>query len=103
MKKLNVFLVFILLVSLATVLLIAQNYNPTVINFFTFKFNTTVGLFGIIMLFAGVVIMWLISLIVHYREISELKRKLSDCESKISKITKENNTTEQTRTNITEN
>ncbi|MGB9769185.1 MAG: LapA family protein [Caldisericum sp.] len=94
MKKLNFFIVLILIILLATILLIAQNYNEIVINFLLFKFNTTVGLFGIIMFFAGAVIVWLVSLTVHYLEISNLKRKLSECESKLIKSDKSQEETE---------
>jgi len=86
MKKLNAFLFLILVILLGTILLIVQNLNQITIRFVTFEISTSVGLFGIIMLLAGLIIMWLISVIVHYREISNLKRKLSDCESQIKKL-----------------
>jgi len=86
MKKLNAFLFLILVILLATILLIVQNLNQITVRFVTFEISTSVGLFGIIMLLAGLIIMWLLSLIVHYREISNLRRKLSDCESQINKL-----------------
>jgi uncharacterized membrane protein YciS (DUF1049 family) len=86
MKKLNAFLFLILVILLATILLIVQNLNQITIRFLTFEISTSAGLFGIIMLLAGFIVMWLISLIVHYREISNLRRKLSDCESQINKL-----------------
>jgi hypothetical protein len=46
------------------------------------------------MFFAGAVIVWLVSLTVHYLEISNLKRKLSECESKLIKSDKSQEETE---------
>lgn len=76
MRKLNLLTIIILLVLISTILLIVQNNLPVKIQFLTFKFDTTVGLFAILMFIFGAVSMWLISLVAHYREISELKKQL---------------------------
>lgn len=86
MKKINAFIAITLIILLATVLLIVQNYNPIDIKFFTFKFATTVGVFGILMLLSGIIIMWLISLIAHYKEIHHLKNELNNLEQQIKEL-----------------
>lgn len=89
MKKLNVFLVFLLLILILVILLLVQNNTPTELSFIIWKLNTTAGLFGIIMLISGVVLMWIIFMIIHYSEVHNLKNQIQQKNEIINQLKEE--------------
>jgi len=86
MKRINFFLVLILILLIATILLIVQNLNLINVKFLFWSFSTYLGLFGIIFLFSGVLIMWIILLITHYRELSNLRNELKEKDKTINEL-----------------
>lgn len=102
MKKFNFILVFLLLIIFLVILLIAQNNTPIELTFITWKFNTTVGLFGIIMLISGVVLVWIIFNVTHYREVHNLKNQIQDKNQIIKQLQEEIKTLKEETTLPTE-
>jgi uncharacterized membrane protein YciS (DUF1049 family) len=95
MKRLNAFLILMLVILLCVVLLIAQNGVQVTIKFMFWNFSTTLGLFGTILFFSGLVIMWIITLFTHYRDVSKLKKQITEKEQKIQELEKASSEKEQ--------
>lgn len=86
MKKLNFFLIIMLIVLLCTVLLLIQNNEQVTVKFLVFQFITTLGVFGFTLLVSGLLIMWIITLFVHYRELSKYKQLLKEKDEEIKNL-----------------
>ncbi|GEM_PF-4671595 len=86
MKKLNFFLIIMLTVLLCTVLLLIQNNEQVTVKFLVFQFITTLGVFGFTLLVSGLLIMWIITLFVHYRELSKYKQLLKEKDEEIKNL-----------------
>lgn len=91
MKRLNLFVILLLIVLLAVILLIVQNNTPTTLNFFLFNFTVNLGLFGVLMFLLGLITMWFIALITHYKEISTLRKAISDCKKQLEETRSKEN------------
>ncbi len=102
MKRLNVFLVLLLVILLCVVLLIAQNGVQVIIKFIFWNFSTTLGLFGTILFFSGLVIMWIITLFTHYREVARLRKQISEKEQKIQELERQIKAAQESETSSTE-
>mgnify|MGYP000857295404 CR=1 FL=1 len=102
MKRLNVFLILLLVILLCVVLLIAQNGVQVIIKFMFWNFSTTLGLFGTILFFSGLVIMWIITLFTHYREVAQLRKQISEQEQKIQELEKQIKEAQESETSSTE-
>ncbi|HIU64875.1 MAG TPA: LapA family protein [Candidatus Avacidaminococcus intestinavium] len=89
-----VYLIFMLLISLAVALFAVQNAMSVDVTFMTWSFTTSLVMVIILSLLAGIIIalFWLLKQkTTNYMQVKKLKEQIDELENKNSKLVEENN------------
>ncbi len=93
MKKFSIFITILLVILIASMVFVLQN-NSTVVSlkFFGWTFPAvSVGLLTVVMFFAGFIVMWLVSLILHLGAVSQYKKEIKSRDKLIKQLEEEKN------------